>query len=223
VKSIIKRVERFWAEDRSLSVLLVILLVQIFFVIQFGQTNLFWKIIFSALYIFLLAVGLLYITHTHKFAVTLFLALASAVMLCAVILTNAVWVDLLTDVFIVLYCLLLGWIVLMRTFSEGPITHHRILGSIVSYLLIGLVFSNLYHIIYLCVGKDAFRGLGSSDNKEFMYFSITTLATLGYGDITPAIPLTRSLSNLEGLIGQLYPAILITRIVSMQIEYYKKA
>jgi len=137
-------------------------------------------------------------------------------------LTDALWVDIMTDMFIVFYCILLEWVVLLRTFAKGPITHHRILGSIVGYLLLALIFSHLYHIVYLCVGKDAFRGLVSSDKKEFMYFSLTTLATVGYGDITPAIPLTRSLSNLEGLTGQLYPAILITRIVSMQIDYYKK-
>ena len=222
MRSLTKKIKGFWAEEKSLSVLLVILLIQIFVVIQLGQGSLFGKIIFSVLYIFLLSVGLVYMTLTRRLALTLFLSLAAAVMLCAIVLTDALWVDIMTDAFIVFYCILLEWIVLLRTFAKGPITYHRILGSIVGYLLLALIFAHLYDISYLCLGKDTFKGLVSSDKKEFMYFSLTTLATVGYGDIAPAIPLTRSLSNLEGLTGQLYPAILITRIVSMQIDYYKK-
>jgi hypothetical protein len=56
------------------------------------------------------------------------------------------------------------------------------------------------------------------DLKELLYFSFTSLTTMGYGDITPVHPLARSLANLEALIGQLYPAILIARLVSMEIE-----
>jgi len=49
-----------------------------------------------------------------------------------------------------------------------------------------------------------------------MYFSLTTLTTMGYGDITPVNGIARSLSNLEALNGQLYPAILIARLVSLE-------
>jgi voltage-gated potassium channel Kch len=49
-----------------------------------------------------------------------------------------------------------------------------------------------------------------------MYFSFVTLTTVGYGDITPAILASRSMANLEALVGQLYPAILIARLVSME-------
>jgi voltage-gated potassium channel Kch len=54
-----------------------------------------------------------------------------------------------------------------------------------------------------------------------MYFSLTTLTTVGYGVITPALASTRSLANIEALVGQLYPAILIARLVSMEFESSK--
>jgi len=134
---------------------------------------------------------------------------------------RSVKLDILDDVIAIVYCILLGWVVLLRTFSEGPVTIHRIQGAIVVYLLVGLMFAMAYHSVYLLFSEAAFKGLSSSDRKEFMYFSLTTLTTVGYGDISPAIPLNRSLANLEALIGQLYPAILIARLVSMEFESSK--
>jgi voltage-gated potassium channel Kch len=49
------------------------------------------------------------------------------------------------------------------------------------------------------------------------YFSFVTLTTVGYGDILPVAPVARALATLEALVGQLYPAILIARLVSLQI------
>ena len=49
-----------------------------------------------------------------------------------------------------------------------------------------------------------------------LYFSFVTLSTVGYGDVTPVLPAARALSNLESLIGVLYPAVLIGRLLSLQ-------
>jgi voltage-gated potassium channel Kch len=55
------------------------------------------------------------------------------------------------------------------------------------------------------------------EHAHYQYFSIVTLTTLGYGDITPVHPFARSLAMLEALTGQLFPAILIARLVSMEL------
>jgi hypothetical protein len=52
----------------------------------------------------------------------------------------------------------------------------------------------------------------------FYYFSVTTLTTAGFGDITAVNPFARTLVMMEALIGQLYPAILIARLVSLHVE-----
>jgi voltage-gated potassium channel Kch len=54
---------------------------------------------------------------------------------------------------------------------------------------------------------------------RLIYFSFATLTTVGYGDITPVHPIARSLAMLEALIGQLFPVILIARLVSMELYY----
>ena len=108
--------------------------------------------------------------------------------------------------------------ILVKTFKPGDITFQRIEGSIVVYLLMGLIFAYVFHAVYLFAGASSFNNINEADLKEFLYYSFTTLTTMGYGDITPVHPLARSLANLEALIGQLYPAILIARLVSMEFE-----
>jgi hypothetical protein len=58
----------------------------------------------------------------------------------------------------------------------------------------------------------------ASSGEAFYYFSIVTLTTVGFGDITAVHPLVRSLVMLEALIGQLYPAILLARLVTLELE-----
>ena len=56
---------------------------------------------------------------------------------------------------------------------------------------------------------------------DVTYFSLTTITSVGYGDITPAQPIARGLCNLESTCGQLYPAILLARLVSLHLEAKK--
>jgi len=50
-----------------------------------------------------------------------------------------------------------------------------------------------------------------------LYFSLTTLTTAGYGDITPVDPFARSLANLESVVGQFFIAITVARLVTMEL------
>jgi len=54
------------------------------------------------------------------------------------------------------------------------------------------------------------------------YYSFITLTTTGYGDIIPVHPVTRTLAMLEALVGQLYPAITLARLVSLGVMHRKE-
>ena len=106
--------------------------------------------------------------------------------------------------------------------SEGPITTHRIQGSILVYLLIGFTWSVAYQLLHT-LSPAAFSFAqgdpGPAHARDpLIYYSFVTLTTVGYGDITPVHPTARSLAIAEALIGQLYPAILIARLVSLRIS-----
>jgi len=55
-----------------------------------------------------------------------------------------------------------------------------------------------------------------------LYFSLTTLTTTGYGDIVPVNPFARSLANSESVIGSSYLAITVTRLVTLELEDWRR-
>ncbi len=116
---------------------------------------------------------------------------------------------------------ILTGLVLEHVFREGAITGDRIRGAVAAYLLLGLVWAFAYALV-----DRAFPGaidlknavvLAQHKMQTFAYFSFVTLTTVGYGDITPVHPVARVLAAGEALVGQLYPAVLIGRLVSLQI------
>ena len=111
--------------------------------------------------------------------------------------------------------------VLGQVFRAGTITPNRIYGSILGYLLLGVFWCFAYQLIHNLV-PDTFHFPAPSApvpgrlNHQLVYFSYITLTTVGYGDITPVGVIARTLATAEGLVGQLYPAILIARLVSLR-------
>jgi voltage-gated potassium channel Kch len=63
---------------------------------------------------------------------------------------------------------------------------------------------------------------GTDNASLSLYYSFVTLTTLGYGDVSPAVPLSRMLAALEALTGQLYIAVLVARLVALQILHSEK-
>ena len=107
-------------------------------------------------------------------------------------------------------------VVLAQTFRAGPVNFHRIQGAVAAYLLLGLAWALAYELVsLLAAGAFSFAGSGGPERPDFVYFSFVTLTTVGYGDVTPVHPVARSLAVAEALTGQLYPAILLARLVSL--------
>jgi len=98
-------------------------------------------------------------------------------------------------------------------------------GAVLLYLLIALTFMALYLFVGLLIPK-AFSGIVFEDNtalaSSLIYFSFVTLTTVGYGDIVPIHPIARTLCNLESIFGQLYPATLLARLVTLEVEGRRK-
>jgi hypothetical protein len=119
-------------------------------------------------------------------------------------------------------------VVLRSIFFEQRVTLDEILGGVIVYLLIGVTCGSLHHALELAhpgaylLGDVTLTATSSGTYGDlvltFVYYSFTTLTTLGYGDIRPVIPAARMLSSVEALVGQLYVAILIARLVGSHIS-----
>lgn len=116
--------------------------------------------------------------------------------------------------------LVIIWVVARAVFASGRITYHRIVGAVLLYLAIGFVFVALFTLVG-ALAPGSISGLTITDRptlpSDLVYFSFSTLTTVGFGDITPVHPFARALSNAEAVIGQLYPATLLARLVSLEI------
>ena len=90
-------------------------------------------------------------------------------------------------------------------------------GAVAVYLMLGVAWALSFRIIATLVA-DAFTFSGAGGDSpwyEFLYFSFTTLTTLGYGDMTGLHPVARIWSILEAITGSLYIAVLVARLVSL--------
>ena len=115
----------------------------------------------------------------------------------------------------------LGIVVARAVFGGGRITYHRIVGAILLYLLIAVTFATLFAFVGLSIA-DAFKGIEFKDDlalaSSLFYFSFVTLTSTGYGDIVAVHPMARSLCILECIIGQLYMATILARLVTLELR-----
>ena len=131
----------------------------------------------------------------------------------------------------VLSMLFLGFtagVILYDVLQGESISGDKICGAICVYLLIGLGWGLLYS---LCdrVYDDAFSmhpalvdaanldSPGETPVSVYVYYSFVTLTTLGYGDVSPLAVPVRTFAWLEAVVGQLYIAVLVARLVGLHI------
>lgn len=114
-------------------------------------------------------------------------------------------------------------LVARHVFAARRVTVHRIRGAILVYLNLAALFALAYGAIQAHVaaafGGSLFPLHPRDATAAFTYFSLSTITTTGYGDVVPMIPLTRSLANLESVVGQLFPATLLARLVALHLAH----
>lgn len=111
----------------------------------------------------------------------------------------------------------------LKDIFYGPRTlREKLYASVGGFFLIAILGAYIYHMILL-YDPLAIKSDGAVDITNFstlVYFSVTTLTTLGYGDIVPAAPIARIFTILQSITGQLYVVILISRLVA-HIRFHK--
>ncbi|NBX66230.1 MAG: two pore domain potassium channel family protein [Proteobacteria bacterium] len=116
-----------------------------------------------------------------------------------------------------------------RVFFDRKVDENIILGAACLYIHIGMTFGFIYLMVdYFAPGSfNSVINIGAPAEisrllGHFLYYSFVTLSTVGYGDIAPISPPARYISVLEAIIGQLYLAIMVSRLLGMHINNPKK-
>jgi Ion channel len=114
-----------------------------------------------------------------------------------------------------LVLLIAAVMIIYRVLAFGTVTLQSIFGAFSAYLVLGLMFASFFAAIYHFSGDKFFvPGEAVHVPQTFQYFSFTTLTTLGYGDYTAAYNGGQAVAVLEALVGQVFLATLVARLVA---------
>jgi hypothetical protein len=129
---------------------------------------------------------------------------------------DLIWLALLCG-----YLVATAKVAMEQVLFSGRVDGNKIVGAVCIYLLLGLIWTTLYLMVAELV-PGSFNGLASGTwdetFPELVYFSFTTITTLGYGDISPSAPLPRFLALAEAIVGQFYIAVLVASLVGIRIS-----
>jgi len=174
--------------------------------------------VFSIAYIVIYISALFSLNKRRKavlviFMATLFLNLVSG-------LFNLEWLLIISKSTNILFFLIIVFSLIIQIAQSHEVKAVAILGSIAGYLLLGLVYSIFITIIirndpgaYSNLPPDMLQNNNGIDVSFPLYYSFVTIASLGYGDICPVTPLTRSLATFIAVSGQFYVAIIVALLV----------
>ncbi len=105
--------------------------------------------------------------------------------------------------------------ILRQISTHRQVTAQTLLGAVCVYLLWGFSFSFLYETIAFFSPTPFFLNAQPARSSNFLFFSYTTLTTVGYGNLIPASELGEMFAVLEALLGQVYLVIIVARLVSL--------
>ncbi len=116
--------------------------------------------------------------------------------------------------------------ILSSVLAAERVTFEVINGALCVYLLLGIIASAVYSLVESLHPGSFTMPTAHASPKELrralLYFSYVTQTTVGYGDIAPVTALSRSLVNIHAIAGQLYLAVLVARLVALEIVHRER-
>lgn len=118
---------------------------------------------------------------------------------------------------LIAFYLLLCATLFRRVTRERPVTRELLYGLVALYLQLGLAFAFAFQVVGGLV-PGAFNSAEKLQLDDFVYYSLATLTTVGYGDIHAIAPAARLLAGAEAVMGVMFIALLVARSLALMHE-----
>ena len=212
-------------EGRVIYILALVALIQTLYPITADGSTV-TLIAFQMLYFLMIVAGILVMRHSPRIVVVL-IALGLFWIVAAVYYAlnqTETLAQLGAYLAIAIYQAMVVWVLLRYIFTARRVNRDVIYAACAVYLLIGAVFVGIFGAIDVLTvqqtGQHAFRDtlLAPEDAlpwQHLVYYSYVTLTTAGYGDMLPVTWWARSFASLEAIIGALYLAVIVARLVGL--------
>ncbi len=133
--------------------------------------------------------------------------------------------EVLHNLFMCAFLFFAAVTILQTIFQRQDANFDAVVGAVCGYVLAGAAFANLFTLLEnVSPGSFSFAtSIGThfkgwhARRSLFGYFSIVTLTTMGYGDITPNVPAAATLAWIEAVFGQFYIAVVVAQLVGMRM------
>lgn len=128
-------------------------------------------------------------------------------------------IGLLASVSFTLFYAFTAASILSFVIREKRVRTETLMGAVCAYILIGLIWSSVYGLVYAFDDKSFYsvpaKGTGGLNWADFLYYSFATLTSAGFGDIMAVSSFARALSIMEAVFGLFYMAVLVARLVGL--------
>ncbi len=214
-------------EGKIIYVLIMTLMVQFLYPLSSGDS--LWRtILFQLFYVALFLAGIYMVGKNKVIVRSLIIATIAWIVIgtLGAMRPDLQWANVVGYLLIIFFQLMLTYVLMRFAFRASRVSRDVLLAAITIYLLLGAVFVPVYGLIETFTwfpdevahafidGQNTYESL-AIPWQTFVYYSYATLTTLGYGDIVPVTHWARSAATLEAVIGVLYTAIIMARLVGL--------
>ena len=205
-------------KGRAKYVLILIVLLNLLYPIT-SNGSIISLIGFASLYAGLFIVGIL-ITSDSRAHITWSIGIAVIWLIMTVVYAfdpTSFWKTQVSSFILIVFHSTIILVLMRYIFTAEQVTADIIYAACAVYFLLSFFFVPVYGMLEAAIpGSFVDNTLETAVHwQQFVYYSLVTLSTAGYGDILPANPWARMLAGLEATIGVLYVAILVARLVSL--------
>jgi hypothetical protein len=219
MRTLIRKFQAYWLADASFVTLLVMLITAVFVLPVVMEFTRHGVLLFNALLLSVFFSGIFSTRNPWLIALSAVLFTIHLALRLIRFGENPYSFFVLENIFGIANALVFIFINLQLLFRDQIVNSHRIIGAVNVYLLMALMGALALEVVHAATGASlggnvALTGT-DKDYVYFIYFSLTSLTTVGFGDIFAVNNAARMMSTLLSTLGVLFPAIVIARLVGL--------